>query len=29
MFMDLDHESGDALVVVAWAMAEKLEKLGT
>ena len=29
MFMDLDHESGDAMVVVAWAMAEKLEKLGT
>jgi len=27
--MDLDHESGDALVVVAWAMAEKLEKLGS
>ena len=28
MFMDLDHESGDALVVVAWAMAEKLENSG-
>ena len=29
MFLDLDHESGDAMVAVAWAMAEKLEKLGS
>jgi len=29
MFSDLDHGSGDAMVAVAWAMAEKLEKLGS
>ena len=29
LFSDLDQESGDAMVAVAWAMAEKLEKLGS
>lgn len=29
MFTDLDEAKGDALVAVAWAMAEKLEKLGS
>jgi hypothetical protein len=29
MFADLDEDSGDAIVAVAWAMAEKLEKLGS
>ena len=29
MFLGLDYENGDAIIAVAWAMAEKLEKLGS
>ena len=29
MFADLDEAKGDAIVAVGWAMAEKLEKLGS